>query len=164
MRPAPLHPTPEKAPDHDPEFMRLLELTEGLRSEQLIVPRIDPTTKEALLEIRNDPEHAEAIAEIKQLRGLDRPSTRPRAWSRSPGNRTARISIGTSPWAPRCSKFAKAAVRPTRPSWRLLRYHWFRIVDNDLESKSTFMLLTQLFRLQAGAAKSITPALTIPLR
>ena len=44
------------------------------------------------------------------------------------------------------------------------RDHWFRIVDNDLESKSTFMLLTQLFRLQAGSAKSITPALTIPLR
>jgi hypothetical protein len=36
--------TPEQAPDRDPEFVRLLELTEGLRSEQLIVPRIDPAT------------------------------------------------------------------------------------------------------------------------
>ncbi len=44
------------------------------------------------------------------------------------------------------------------------RGRWFYIADNDLESKSTFMLLTQLFRLQAGAAKSISPALTIPLR
>ncbi len=44
------------------------------------------------------------------------------------------------------------------------RGRWFYIADNDLESKSTFMLLTQLFRLQAGAAKSVAPALTIPLR
>ena len=44
------------------------------------------------------------------------------------------------------------------------RGHWFYIADNDLESKSTFMLLMQLFRLQAGAAKSVAPALTIPLR
>ncbi len=44
------------------------------------------------------------------------------------------------------------------------RGRWFYIADNDLESKSTFMLLTQLFRLQVGAAKTVTPALTIPLR
>jgi hypothetical protein len=42
--------------------------------------------------------------------------------------------------------------------------HWFYIPQNDLQSKSTFMLLTQLFRLQAGSAKSQTPALTIPVR
>lgn len=44
------------------------------------------------------------------------------------------------------------------------RKHWFYLADNDLESKSTFMLLTQLFRLQAGAAKSEGPTLTIPAR
>jgi len=44
------------------------------------------------------------------------------------------------------------------------RDHWFYLADNDLESKSTFMLLAQLFRLQAGAAKSTAPALTIPVR
>ena len=42
--------------------------------------------------------------------------------------------------------------------------HWFYIPQNDLQSKSTFMLVTQLFRLQAGSAKSQTPALTIPVR
>ena len=42
--------------------------------------------------------------------------------------------------------------------------NWFYIPQKDLESKSTFMLLTQLFRLQAGSAKSVTPALTIPVR
>ncbi len=42
--------------------------------------------------------------------------------------------------------------------------HWYYIANNDLESKSTFLLLTQLFRLQAGAAKSIGPTLTIPVR
>lgn len=42
--------------------------------------------------------------------------------------------------------------------------HWYFIPKSDKESKSTFLLLTQLFRLQAGAAKSIGPTLTIPVR
>ena len=44
------------------------------------------------------------------------------------------------------------------------RDHWFYLADNDLESKSTFMLLMQLFRLEAGAAKAASPMLTIPVR
>lgn len=45
------------------------------------------------------------------------------------------------------------------------REHWFYVADNDLESKSTFMLLMQLFRLQAGSAKkSEGPTLTLPVR
>lgn len=42
--------------------------------------------------------------------------------------------------------------------------HWYYIAHNDIESKSTFMLLTQLFRLQAGSAKMAAPTLTIPVR
>ena len=42
--------------------------------------------------------------------------------------------------------------------------YWYFIPKNDKESKSTFLLLSQLFRLQAGAAKSIGPTLTIPVR
>lgn len=198
-------PTPEQAPDRDPEFMRLLELTEGLRSEQLIVPRIDPTTKEALLAIRNDPEHAEAIAEIKQLLGLDpklevyhltgefltqrRDTVAIRTRSLmsiffllshqvdSPPEHKAE-GLVTITRQPNGAEFdwnqsMGAALFKIRHSWLSpdnaflaipYRDHWFYIADNDLESKSTFMLLTQLFRLQAGSAKSITPALTIPLR
>ncbi len=40
---------------------------------------------------------------------------------------------------------------------------WFYIADNDLNTKSTFMLLTQLFNLQAGQSKAVNPTLTIPL-
>lgn len=43
------------------------------------------------------------------------------------------------------------------------RGQWFYVADNDLESKSSFMLLTQLFRLQAGASKSEGPVLTLPV-
>lgn len=43
------------------------------------------------------------------------------------------------------------------------RGNWYYLADNDLESKSTFMLLMQLFRLQAGATKAIGPTLTIPV-
>lgn len=41
---------------------------------------------------------------------------------------------------------------------------WFYIKDNDLNSKSTFLLLTQLFNLQAGQTRSVSPTLTIPVR
>ncbi len=44
------------------------------------------------------------------------------------------------------------------------RGHWFYIEDTDLESKSTFMLLRQLFDLQAGQTESRGPTLTLPVR
>lgn len=44
------------------------------------------------------------------------------------------------------------------------RGHWFYIEDTDLESKSTFMLLRQLFDLQAGQTQSQGPTLTLPVR
>jgi hypothetical protein len=44
-----------------------------------------------------------------------------------------------------------------------LRGSWFYIDDNDLTSKSTFSLLTQLFALQAGDVKSTSPILTLPV-
>ena len=44
------------------------------------------------------------------------------------------------------------------------RDQWFYIADTDLESKSTFMLLRQLFDLQAGQTNPQVPALTIPVR
>ncbi len=44
------------------------------------------------------------------------------------------------------------------------RDYWFYIADNDLKSKSTFTLLTQLFDLQAGQTKFTGPTLTLPVR
>ena len=43
------------------------------------------------------------------------------------------------------------------------RGSWFYIDDSDLDSKSTFSLLTQLFSLQSGNAEGITPVLTLPI-
>jgi hypothetical protein len=40
---------------------------------------------------------------------------------------------------------------------------WFYIEDDDLSSKSTFVLVGQLFALQAGGAKSVAPVLTLPV-
>jgi len=42
------------------------------------------------------------------------------------------------------------------------REHWFYVDDADLDSKTTFTLLTYLFALQASDAKAITPLLTLP--
>ncbi len=43
------------------------------------------------------------------------------------------------------------------------RGQWFYIDDADLDSKSTFSLLAQLFALQAGGAEGMTPVLTLPV-
>lgn len=43
------------------------------------------------------------------------------------------------------------------------RDSWFYIDDSDLDSKTTFSLLTQLFSLQSGDAEGITPVLTLPI-
>ncbi|MDQ7090990.1 MAG: hypothetical protein Q9M50_10160 [Methylococcales bacterium] len=44
------------------------------------------------------------------------------------------------------------------------RGYWYYIDDNDLQSKSTFMLLMQLFNLQAGKPNFSAPTLTLPVR
>ncbi len=43
------------------------------------------------------------------------------------------------------------------------RGSWFYIDDTDLNSKSTFSLLAQLFALQAGGAEGVVPVLTLPV-
>ena len=43
------------------------------------------------------------------------------------------------------------------------RGHWFHIDDNDLDSESTFMLISQLFNPQAGNVRTFGPALIIPV-
>jgi hypothetical protein len=40
---------------------------------------------------------------------------------------------------------------------------WFYIDDSDLDSKSTFVMLSQIFSLQAGKAEGIAPVLTLPV-
>jgi len=43
------------------------------------------------------------------------------------------------------------------------RDHWFYIEDSDLESKTTFALLTTVLALQAGGVPSTGPVLTLPV-
>jgi len=43
------------------------------------------------------------------------------------------------------------------------RGNWFYVDDADLGSKSTFVMLSQIFSLQAGKAEGIPPVLTLPL-
>jgi hypothetical protein len=43
------------------------------------------------------------------------------------------------------------------------RNSWFYIDDSDLDSKSTFSLLGQVYQLEAGNAKSVVPVLTLPV-
>ena len=41
------------------------------------------------------------------------------------------------------------------------RDHWFYIADNDLESKTTFGLVSYLFSLQAAGVEGKSPLLTV---
>lgn len=43
------------------------------------------------------------------------------------------------------------------------RDHYYYIADNDLETKSTFMLLTEIFNMQAGQGVALMPTLTLPV-
>ncbi len=43
------------------------------------------------------------------------------------------------------------------------RGHWFYIPDDDLETKSTFLLIDQLFNLQGGQTQVQLPTLTLPV-
>ena len=43
------------------------------------------------------------------------------------------------------------------------RGYWFYIRDDDETSKSTFLLLNQIFALQAGGVERIKPVLTLPI-
>jgi hypothetical protein len=43
------------------------------------------------------------------------------------------------------------------------RGHWFYIADDDESSKSTFLLLSDLFSLQAGDVEETKPVLTLPV-
>ncbi|MCY4154639.1 MAG: hypothetical protein OXD47_03990 [Gammaproteobacteria bacterium] len=72
-------------------------------------------------------------------------------WSDTPAGRLFRVNT--------------SAEQPTR-AYIATRYrgHWFYIQDTDLETKSTFTLLRQLFDLQAGQKQSTGPALTLPVR
>jgi hypothetical protein len=174
-------------------------------SEDLIIPRIDPVTKEMQLEIKSSPEHHDAVREIKQLLGLDQKlevyHVNTDFLNHSPDTISIRsrslmsifFYLSHNVDTPKVHK-AAGLVTVTRnkdgsefdwgktaggslfhirqsekqPDMTFVaipyRGQWFYLADNDLESKSTFMLLTQLFRLQAGAAKSAGPALTLPLR
>jgi hypothetical protein len=54
-------------------------------------------------------------------------------------------------------------VRPAR-AFAAVRYrgHWFWVDDADLESKSTFGLLSNLFSLQSAQSRAAGPLLTVP--
>jgi hypothetical protein len=198
-------PTPARAPKPDREFRRLVDLAEEVSREHLIVPQVNPATKEPELHVLSSPEFQEHIAEFKALLGLDPVREVYRVTSDFTKAGPDTLSIRTRSLmsiffylsqhvdAPKAHESA-GLVTVTRhpdgspfdwgstpagdvfhirqsddpPDMAFLavpyRGHWFYLADNDLESKSTFMLLMQLFRLQAGAAKSVGPTLTIPVR
>lgn len=57
----------------------------------------------------------------------------------------------------------RSADNPPEGSAMRVRYRdaWFYIDDSDLQSKSTFLLLSQLFSLQAGSTGGRSPLLTV---
>lgn len=61
-------------------------------------------------------------------------------------------------------KIHSQRARPEQASISIqYRNHWFYIDDTDLQSKTTFSLLVQLFALQAGSADGVAPVLTLPV-
>jgi hypothetical protein len=59
----------------------------------------------------------------------------------------------------------RSAAEPPPAAFVRVKYrdHWFYIDDADLNSKTTFQLLTYLFSLQAAGQKGPSPLLTLPV-
>ncbi len=57
----------------------------------------------------------------------------------------------------------RSAKEPPEGAYVKIRYrdHWFYIDDSDLDSKTTFSLLTYLFSLQSVTSSTVVPALTV---
>jgi len=70
-------------------------------------------------------------------------------------------------WADVTGDILKIHSQSNRPAQAVVSVHyrdsWFFIDDSDLQSKSTFSLLAQIFSLQSGNAKDKGPLLTLPL-
>ena len=68
-------------------------------------------------------------------------------------------------WANALGEFLHGEVSDVKPVGARLVVshlgHWFYIDDSDLETKSTFALLAQIFTLQAGKAEGIVPVPTL---
>ncbi len=74
---------------------------------------------------------------------------------------------GVFDWGALTGDLMDVRTAPARPPGAAIavqyRGHWFYVGDADLESKSTFALLTQLFSLQAGKIERAQPMFTLPL-
>lgn len=59
----------------------------------------------------------------------------------------------------------ESSAKAPKNASAVVRYrgNWFYIKDNDLHSKSTFMLISQMFSLRTGNSKGHSPILTIPV-
>lgn len=85
------------------------------------------------------------------------------------GRVTRTVSADGTPfeWTEVTGDLLRVRTSSSRPSGAYLavpyRGAWFSIDDADLDSKTTFALLSYLFALQSGDRASIAPALTLPL-
>ncbi len=84
---------------------------------------------------------------------------------------TGRVTVSRTPtgapidWSAATGGLLRIRSSSSRPAdvFVAIRYrrHWFYIDDRDLESKTTFFLLSSLFSLQAASSSGIAPALTV---
>lgn len=70
-------------------------------------------------------------------------------------------------WAQMTGDLFRVKTARTRPTGAAIavpyRNHWFYVEDTDLDSKSTFALLLELFNMSAKAPSSSMPTLTLPV-
>ncbi len=80
---------------------------------------------------------------------------------------TAGADGGEFDWDSVTGDLLRVKSQETRPASAAVavnyRGHWFYIDDSDIDSKSTFALLGQLFALQSDADKTGAPVLTLPV-
>jgi hypothetical protein len=71
-------------------------------------------------------------------------------------------------WSQVMGRVFRVQVSPSEPANAYVRVfyrdHWFYIADSDLNTKTTFSLLTYLFNLKAAGKGGQEPLLSYPIR
>ena len=96
-------------------------------------------------------------------RHVDAPEADIRAGIVSPAPGFNSEQAGTTSALKRLFHIRSSENEPDSASVKIFyRDSWFYIADNDLDSKTTFALLSMLITLQSGDTKGVTPLITLP--
>ncbi len=145
------------------EIIRILNLAKHMKHYPLVYPTIEHEEEE-----KNDRLSLETRSVLGILYFLSESVEAPAKDMQEGKIKITRYDSGEPfDWTRITEKLLRIKTQPSKPNQASVavyyRRSWFYIDDSDLESKSTFSLLSQLIALQSGKTDRVLPVLTLPL-